>query len=73
MRVVYAAILLLFVVAAAIFCYENFETVSLSFLGWKMSLPLPVLALIIYLIGMVSGYSLLSFLRRTYRRATEPR
>ena len=71
MRVIYAAILLVFVAAIVVFCIQNMESVSIAYLGWRITLPLPLLVLIIYLLGMVSGWGLLSFLRLSLRRATE--
>ena len=71
MRVLYAAVLLLFAAAVLVFCVQNLETVSVAYLGWSISLPLPLLVLLVYLLGMVSGWGLLSFLRRSIRRATE--
>lgn len=71
MRIAYAAVLIFFGVALAIFCVQNLQTISLVFLGWKLSLPLPLLLLGLYVLGMVSGWSLFSFLKRSLRRATE--
>jgi lipopolysaccharide assembly protein A len=71
MRIVYAAILLVFVLAVVVFCIQNLESVAIAFFGWRISLPLPLLVLTIYVLGMVSGWGLLSFLRRSLRRATE--
>jgi len=71
MRVVYAAVLLLLVAAVVVFCVQNLETVPVAYLGWSANLPLPLLVLIVYLFGMISGWGLLSFLRRAIRRATE--
>lgn len=71
MRIIYAAILLVFALAVVVFCVQNLDSVAIAFLGWRISLPLPLLVLIIYLLGMISGWGLLSFLRRSLRRATE--
>lgn len=71
MRVIYTVILILFVAAIAVFCVQNMETVSVAYLDWSASLPLPLLTLIIYVLGMLSGGTLLSLLRRSLRRATQ--
>ena len=71
MRVIYAAILLLFVVAVAVFCVQNFGFVAINYLGWQAMVPLSLLVVVVYLLGMVTGWGLLSFLRRSIRRATE--
>lgn len=71
MRVIHAAVLLILAIGLAVFCVQNFETVSVKFLGWGLSLPLPVLAVLIYLMGMVSGWAVLSYLRRSWQDLTE--
>ena len=71
MRVIHAAILILFAVAIGVFCVQNMETVAVDYLGWSVSLPLPGLVLLIYLIGMISGWAVLSYLRHSLRRVTE--
>ncbi len=71
MRVINAAVLVVVAIAIAVFCFQNFVTVSVDFLGWSVALPLPALVLVVYLIGMISGWSVLSFLRRSLYKATE--
>jgi uncharacterized integral membrane protein len=66
-------VLLVFVAAVVLFCIQNFGAVSVTYLGWSVRLPLPLLVLMIYLLGMVSGWGLLSFLRRSIRLATDRR
>lgn len=71
MRVIYASVLLLFSAAVAVFCVQNLETVTIAYLGWSLSLPLPLLVLIVYLFGMISGWGLLTLLRQSIHRATK--
>jgi len=73
MRVIYGSILLIFAAVIVIFCVQNLKSVSVDFLGWNFSLPLPILALLVYVLGMFSGHGLWTFLRRTYLRATAPK
>jgi len=70
MRVFYAAGLIVLAVAVVVFCVQNLETVSVAFLGWSVNIPLPLLVLLVYLFGMLSGWGLLAFLRRSIHRAT---
>ena len=56
MRILYAAVLLLFIAAVVIFCAQNLTGVSVAFLGWKLSLPIALLFLLVYLLGMFSGW-----------------
>ena len=47
MRVIYAAILLLFAAAAVVFCLQNLGSVAINYLGWKAVIPLPLLVLVV--------------------------
>lgn len=71
MRVINAIILILFLAAIGVFCVQNTGTVSLEFLKYGTDLPLPGLVLIAYAMGMVSGWAVLSYLRRSVRQLTE--
>jgi lipopolysaccharide assembly protein A len=71
MRIIYAAILLVLVAAAAVFCVQNLGSVTIRYLGWQAMIPLPLLVILVHLLGMISGWGVLSFLRRTIRVATE--
>lgn len=64
MRWIHLAIVIVFALATLIFAVQNFQTVTIAFLGFSMSLPLAVQAVIIYLLGMATGGSLFSLLRR---------
>ena len=69
MRWVNLIIIGLFVAAILIFVAQNFDTVTMTFLGFSARAPLALLAVIIYLLGMVTGGSLWSLLRRSLQGA----
>ena len=74
MRWIYLGAIVLFAVAMLIFCLENFEAVTMSFLGFKVRAPLAVLAIVVYVLGAATGGSLLAVLRKSYegsKRKTE--
>ena len=73
MRFLNSVVLFVFLGVVAIFCLQNLTTVPVAFLGWIIKAPMPLLIFIVYLLGMVSGWNVLSFIRRTYRNATEHR
>lgn len=70
LRIFYSSLLVLFAVAVLVFCVQNLETVAVRFLGWGISVPMPVLIVIVYLLGTVSGWGVFSFVRRSLQRAT---
>jgi uncharacterized integral membrane protein len=71
MRVLHGVLLVLLVGVTLVFCIQNLETYTVHFLGWSARLPFPVLVIIVYLLGMVSGWSVLSFLRKSLRELTD--
>ena len=72
MRWVHMAIVILFVGALLIFVGQNFQTVTMSFLSFSIRMPLAVLAVIVYVLGMVSGGSLWSLLRKSIEGSRGP-
>jgi lipopolysaccharide assembly protein A len=69
MRWVHLIIIGLFLAVLLIFAGQNFETVTMTFLGFSARAPLALLAVIFYLLGMVTGGSLWSLLRRSLQGA----
>jgi lipopolysaccharide assembly protein A len=69
MRTVHLAIIILFVLAILIFAAQNFGSVTVAFLGFSVSAPLAVLAVIIYVLGMVTGSSLWALIRQSLHGA----
>jgi len=74
MRWVYLTVVVLFVVAILIFVVQNVETVTMSFLGRSVRVPLAVLAAVAYILGAVTGGSLFALLRKSVQgsRASRP-
>jgi uncharacterized integral membrane protein len=73
MRWVYLTVVILFVAAALIFVFQNVETVTMSFLGLRIRAPLAVLAAVAYILGALSGGSLLALLRKSVQGSRAPR
>ena len=65
------AVIVLFLLVTVIFALQNLESVTIAFLGFSMSAPLAIIGILAYLLGMATGGSLFSLLRRSiegYRR-----
>jgi len=71
MRFLCLLFLLAFAGAVAAFAVENQHEVSLSFLKREMELPVSVVVGASYLLGMLSGWSVVGLLRRSFNRASE--
>jgi putative membrane protein len=65
MRWVYLTVIFLFVAATLLFAIQNFQIVTMSFLGLNARAPLALLVAAFYVLGMVTGGSLLALLRRS--------
>jgi uncharacterized integral membrane protein len=66
MRWVHLTIIILFAAATLIFGLQNLKSVTVSFLGLNIGAPLVVVIFVVYLLGAVTGGSLLALLRRSY-------
>jgi putative membrane protein len=73
MRVIYLVILLVMVLAIAAFALQNDSPVTVRFMDRAVAYPLSLVVGAVYLIGMISGSSLIGLFRRSVYRATEPR
>jgi putative membrane protein len=69
MRWIYLAVIVLFALATLIFALQNLEVVAVSFFGFEVRAPLAVLTILIYILGALTGGSLLALLRRSYERS----
>jgi uncharacterized integral membrane protein len=65
MQWVHAAVVALFVIVMLVFAIQNFQIVTLTFLGFSARTPLAVLVIIFYLLGMATGGSIWALLRRS--------
>jgi uncharacterized integral membrane protein len=69
MRWFYLIIVILFVAATLIFVGQNFDQVTMAFLGLRLRAPLAVLAAVVYVLGAITGGSLYAFLRYSIRQS----
>ena len=69
MRIFYLVLLILLVGVTAIFAVQNLQTITVSFLSWSVTLPIALVVIGVYALGMASGGGVLAFLRWTMRRA----
>lgn len=71
MRVIYMLILLLLFGAIGIFALQNRETITLQYLDRNIACPLALLIGIVYVLGMVTGWTVIGFMHRSLRRVSE--
>ena len=70
MRYVYMALIAIFAAIIILFKVQNLESVTVSLFSASVSMPVSVLVLLIYLLGMLTGGLLLALLRSWVRGAT---
>jgi uncharacterized integral membrane protein len=72
MRWMYLAIIAVFALVTLIFALQNFEIVTMSFLGMQVRIPLALQVGVVYVVGAVTGGSLFALLRKSYESANAP-
>ncbi len=70
MRYAYLSLVIIFVAILLVFALSNLASATLSFLGWQVTAPLGFMILAVYALGMITGGSVLSFLRHSLHEAT---
>jgi lipopolysaccharide assembly protein A len=69
MRWIYLLIVIVFVAAIVIFGIQNREMVTIAFLDFGLRAPLAILAVIVYVLGAITGGSLYALLRKSVRES----
>jgi uncharacterized integral membrane protein len=69
MRYVYMALIAIFTAIIILFKFQNLESVTVSLFSASVSMPVAVLVLLIYVLGMLTGGLLLALLRSWVRGA----
>ena len=66
MRWIHLTVIVLFFAAVIVFSIQNFQIVTMTFLGFSARIPLAFMVGLVYLLGMATGGSLLTLLRRSF-------
>jgi uncharacterized integral membrane protein len=72
MRILYLFLIILLAGVTILFALQNLQTITVSFLNWSVTLPIALVVIGAYALGMLSGGSVLAFLRWTLRRSRRP-
>ncbi|AAM87306.1 DUF1049 domain-containing protein [Yersinia pestis] len=71
MKYIYGVCFLLIVTLTTLFAFQNSGTVNLSLLFTQITLPMSVLIVMIYFLGMFTGGLLITLLRALMRNMTQ--
>lgn len=70
-RSLYIALIIVFTLLIILFNFQNLYSVTVSFFTASITLPISVLIIIIYILGMFTGGFLLSLLRIWFKAAVQ--
>jgi putative membrane protein len=71
MRIVYGIILLVLLAAVGVFAVQNRGDVTLNYLDRTLTTSLALLIAGTYVVGMITGWTVLGFLRRSIHRVSQ--
>jgi uncharacterized membrane protein YciS (DUF1049 family) len=71
MRILSLLFLIAVAVVGVVFFRENDQMLTLTFFGWAVSAPVAAVVGVAYGLGMLTGWSLLGLLRRSFEGATD--
>lgn len=63
MRVIKKTVLALFVILIIIFAVQNSNTITIEMFNWSVTLPLSILVILVYILGMTTGGILFSVIK----------
>jgi lipopolysaccharide assembly protein A len=69
MRWFYLVVVILFVAVTLIFVLQNFDLVTMAFLGMRIRAPLALVVAVVYVLGAITGGSLFALLRHSIRES----
>ena len=68
MRFLQFLIFLAFLSVVGIFAVQNTDVLTFHFLKWSVTGPVALVTIVTYLVGMLSGWTVVSFAMRSMRR-----
>jgi lipopolysaccharide assembly protein A len=73
MRSFYLILLLLFIAAVGLFAFQNNRDVELTYGNRSDTFPLPAVIGAVYLLGMLTGWTVVGLIKRSLQRMTDRR
>ena len=71
MRWMYVAVIAVLALVTLIFALQNFQSVTVSLLRLQLSVPLALLVIIVYVLGMATGGSAWALVRWAWQGSRE--
>ncbi len=73
MRYLYISLIVVLTTIILIFTFQNLDLVTLKFTSLSLTLPISLLVILTYILGMLTGGSLLMLIRNWLNRAQKPK
>jgi putative membrane protein len=73
MRYVHIAVIVLLTFLVLSFKFQNLQSVTLQFFSLNATMPVTMLVVLVYVLGVFTGGSLWSLLKRSYRGSFPPK
>jgi uncharacterized integral membrane protein len=70
-RIIQAILFLIFLGAVGLFALQNTRAVTVDFWTWELTAPVAIVIVAVYFLGMLSGWTVVAFVRRSLRRVGE--
>ena len=67
MRYVHIAVIVLLTILVLAFKLQNLQLVTVEFFAFSVTMPVTLLIVLVYVLGMFTGGSLWSLIKRSYR------
>ncbi|WP_043769806.1 LapA family protein [Algiphilus aromaticivorans] len=71
MRFIYSLLVVVLAAIVAIFAFQNLKLVTISFLAMRIELPVALLVVGVYFLGLLTGGALLALVRSVLRGARQ--
>jgi lipopolysaccharide assembly protein A len=71
MRYMQAFVFLAFLVAIGVFAAQNTAGITVSFLSWNLAQPVALVTIAVYILGMLSGWSVMAFVTGSLHKVTQ--
>jgi uncharacterized integral membrane protein len=70
MKAIQAAIFLALLATIGVFAIQNRDVITVNFLAWNLSQSVAIVTVAVYILGMLSGWTVVTFARAIFRGAT---
>jgi lipopolysaccharide assembly protein A len=72
MRLIYLLLVALISAVILVFMFQNLSTVRVAFLAYSLTLPVSLLVIVVYVLGMFTGGAVVSLIKSWIRGSARP-